>query len=163
MLRIIALENCCFSDKELFPDLGSFSSIDGPSVIIISSGLHILIIFIATLSLPFIAKKPLELPPIISVEYEIKSGDTIQKILKKFKIRNNEINSVIKKYKNYGNANQLAAGNKINIIVEKDLSGEKNSIVKFAVPITKSTTIDITKDESGDIISKKIITKLYKK
>jgi len=36
--------------------------------IIISSGLHILIIFIATLSLPFIAKKPLELPPIISVE-----------------------------------------------------------------------------------------------
>ena len=101
--------------------------------------------------------------PFISVEYEIKSGDSIQKILKKFKIRNNEINSVIKKYKNYGNANQLAAGNKINIIVEKDLSGEKNSIVKFAVPITKSTTIDITKDESGDIISKKIITKLYKK
>ena len=30
--------------------------------------MHILIIFIATLSLPFIAKKPLELPPIISVE-----------------------------------------------------------------------------------------------
>ena len=66
--------------------------------------------------------------PFISVEYEIKSGDTIQKILKKFKIRNNEINSVIKKYKNYGNANQLAVGNKINIIVEKDVSGEKNSL-----------------------------------
>ena len=31
--------------------------------------------------------------PFISVEYEIKSGDSIQKILKKFEIRNNEINS----------------------------------------------------------------------
>ena len=36
--------------------------------IIISSGLHIILIFIATLSLPFLAKKPIDLPPIISVE-----------------------------------------------------------------------------------------------
>ncbi len=36
--------------------------------IIISSSLHILIIFIATLSLPFLLKKPIDLPPIISVE-----------------------------------------------------------------------------------------------
>ncbi len=36
--------------------------------IIISSGFHILIIFIATLSLPYLAKKPIDLPPIISVE-----------------------------------------------------------------------------------------------
>ncbi len=36
--------------------------------IIISSGLHIILIFIATLSLPFLAKRPIDLPPIISVE-----------------------------------------------------------------------------------------------
>ena len=36
--------------------------------IIISSGLHLVLIFIATLSLPFLIKKPIELPPIISVE-----------------------------------------------------------------------------------------------
>ncbi len=36
--------------------------------IIASSVLHIGIILIATMSLPFITKKPLELPPIISVE-----------------------------------------------------------------------------------------------
>ena len=36
--------------------------------IIISSGLHIIIIFIATLSLPFLVKKPIDLPPIVSVE-----------------------------------------------------------------------------------------------
>ena len=36
--------------------------------IFISSGLHILVIFLAAISLPFIAKKPLELPPLVSIE-----------------------------------------------------------------------------------------------
>ena len=54
-------------------------------------------------------------------------------------------------------------GNKIDIIIEKNSSTNKNSIVKFSVPITKSTTIEITKNEENKIISKKIITKLYKK
>ena len=36
--------------------------------ILISSGFHLLIIFAAVFSFPFIAKKPLDLPPIISVE-----------------------------------------------------------------------------------------------
>ena len=36
--------------------------------IAISSSLHVMLILIATLSLPFLVKKPLELPPIISVE-----------------------------------------------------------------------------------------------
>ena len=36
--------------------------------IIISSGFHILIITLALFSLPFVTKKPLDLPPLISVE-----------------------------------------------------------------------------------------------
>ena len=36
--------------------------------IVISSGFHLVLIIIATLSLPFLAKKPINLPPIISVE-----------------------------------------------------------------------------------------------
>ena len=36
--------------------------------IIISSVLHVALIFITALSLPFLAKKPLDIPPIISVE-----------------------------------------------------------------------------------------------
>jgi len=36
--------------------------------VIISSGIHFIIIFIAALSLPFLEKKPIDLPPIISVE-----------------------------------------------------------------------------------------------
>ena len=101
--------------------------------------------------------------PFENINYEIKKGDTIQKILKKLKIQNNEISTIINKYKKYGNPNQLLAGSKIDIIVEKKLSQESNSIAKFSVPITNSTTIEIFKDENNNILSKKIITKLYKK
>ena len=36
--------------------------------VIVSSGFHVLIIIIAAMSLPFITKKPLDLPPIVSIE-----------------------------------------------------------------------------------------------
>jgi len=101
--------------------------------------------------------------PFINLNYEIKKGDTIQKILKKYKVKNREIQTVINQYKKYGNPNQLLVGTKIDIIIEEDSSASKSSIVKFSVPVTKSTTISITKNEENKIISKKIITKLYKK
>ena len=101
--------------------------------------------------------------PFTNLNYEIKNGDTIQKILKKLKVQNNEIQTVINQYKKYGNPNQLLVGNIINIIIEKNLTTNKNFIVKFSVPITKSTTIAIIRDEDNKITSQKIITKLYMK
>ena len=101
--------------------------------------------------------------PFTNLNYEIKKGDTIQKILKRLKVQNNDIQNIIDKYKKYGNPNNLLVGNKIDIINEKSLSSDKNTIVKFSVPITKSTTIAITKNEDNKIISNKIITKLYKR
>ena len=101
--------------------------------------------------------------PFINLNYEIKKGDTIQKILKKYKVQNNEIQKVINQYKKYSNPNQLLVGNKIDITIEENVAANKNSIIKFSVPVTKSTTISITKNEENKIISKKIITKLYLK
>ena len=100
--------------------------------------------------------------PFININYEIKSGDSIQKILKKLKIQNNEIQTIIGQYKKYGNPNQLLSGNKIDIIIEENLSRQDNSIVKFSVPVNESITIEISKDEQDKIIAQKIITKLYK-
>ena len=101
--------------------------------------------------------------PFVSLSYEIKKGDTIQKILKKYKVQNNEIQTVINQYKKYSNPNKLLVGDKIDIIIKEDVLKSKGSIVKFSVPITKSTTISIIRNEENNIISKKIITKLYKK
>ena len=101
--------------------------------------------------------------PFINLDYEISKGDTIQKILRKYKVQNSEIQRVINQYKKFGKPNQLLVGQKIDIIIKKEDATKKNSIIKFSVPITKSTTIEITKNEENEIISKKIITKLYKK
>ena len=101
--------------------------------------------------------------PFINVNYEIKSGDSIQKILKKFKIENNEIQNIINQYKKYSNPNQLFTNNKIDIVLEENVSKKGNSIIKFSVPITKSTTIEITKNEQGKIISKKLLLNFTKK
>ena len=95
--------------------------------------------------------------------YKVKNGDTIQKILNKFKVNNNEIEKIIKEYKKHGKSNQLLPGTEIDIIVEKKLGKEKNSIIQFSVPVSKSTTISITKNEENNITSEKIRTKLYKK
>ena len=101
--------------------------------------------------------------PFTNINYEIKSGESIQKILQKLKIKNNEIQLVINHFKKYGNPNQLLAGNRIDIVVKENLSKKDNSIVKFSIPITKSTTIEIIRDEEDKITSKKIITKFYKR
>ena len=100
--------------------------------------------------------------PFININYEIAQGDTIQKILKKYKVKNREIQTVISEYKKFGKSSQLALGKKIDIIIEKGTE-ESNSIIKFSIPITKSTTIEITKNEENKLTSKKIITKLYKR
>jgi len=101
--------------------------------------------------------------PFKTVDYEIKSGDSIQKILKKYEIKNSDIQIIINKYKKYANPNQLLVGNKINFVIEKKLSEKYNSITYFFVPITKSTSIEITRDEDGEVTSNKVITKIYKR
>ena len=43
--------------------------------IAISSVLHLFVIFLTAMSLPFLAKKPIDLPPIVSVELIQISGN----------------------------------------------------------------------------------------
>jgi len=101
--------------------------------------------------------------PFTNVNYVVAKGDTIQKILQKFDLQNNEIQKIIDQFKIYANPNRLIVGNEINIIVEKKPQKDKKFIVKFSAPISKSITITISKNEDNKIVSKKIITKLYKK
>ena len=68
--------------------------------IIISSGFHFILIIITALSLPFLVRKPIDLPPIISVEliqitdktnipFAPKAKKIIDEIKKKRKRENN--------------------------------------------------------------------------
>ena len=64
--------------------------------------------------------------PFTNINYEIKKGDTIQKILKKYQIQNSEIQTIINQYKKYSNPNKLMQKNKIDIIIEKKPSENKS-------------------------------------
>ena len=67
--------------------------------------------------------------PFINLDYEIKKGDTIEKILKKFKVNNAEIQEVIKKYKKYSNPSQLLAGNRVGVIIKKVRAARSGEII----------------------------------
>jgi len=101
--------------------------------------------------------------PFINKDYIIQKGDSIQLILKKFNVSNNDINSTISQFKKYANPNKLLVGDKIEISIAKNASGKNYSLKKFSSPITKSISVEISKDDENRIISKKIVTKLYKK
>ena len=67
------------------------------SNIAISTGFHLFIIIVATLSLPFLIKAPIELPPIISIELiqitdktSIPFAPKAKKIIEKIKKEENE-------------------------------------------------------------------------
>ncbi len=101
--------------------------------------------------------------PYININYKIKSGDSVEKILKKVNIKSSEIQTIVNEYKKYSKNNKLLPGNEIDIIIKKSISNKDNLVEKFSIPITKSTTVEIIKDEMGNIQSQKIITQLYKK
>ena len=63
--------------------------------------------------------------PFLNLNYEIKKGDTIEKILKKNNIENTEIQNIIAQYKKYSNPNQLYVGNLINIVVKKGVNKDR--------------------------------------
>ena len=90
--------------------------------------------------------------PYLNINYEISPGDTIQKILQQYKVNNREIQIVINEYKKFGKSSQLSVGKKIAIIIEKKTK-ENNSVIKFSVPITKSTTIEVAKSEENKLRS----------
>ena len=101
--------------------------------------------------------------PFVNANYEVKKGDTIQKILKKFNIENKEIYKAIGQYKKYAPANSLFQGSKIDILVKENFNKKNNSLLKLSIPVSKSISVEISRDELNEIVSKKIITKLYKK
>ena len=118
--------------------------------IIISSVLHVALIFITALSLPFLAKKPLNIPPIISVELiqiaektNIPFAPKAKKIIEKVKKKEKKLVSEQappKKIKK----------NKTKTVVSLDQINEKiDSKTPEAIPLPEKTVKKIeTKKES---------------
>ena len=98
--------------------------------------------------------------PYEEIEYVIKNNDTVEKILKKYKIRDADIKNISLKLKEKKLAN-IYSGRKLSIVLKKLEDGSK-TIVNFLYPINNTTSIEVRKVQNNFIVKENIL-QLYKK
>jgi len=98
--------------------------------------------------------------PYEEVVYVIKNNDTIEKILKEFKIKNDDIKEISVQLKNKKLAN-IYSGKKLNLIIKK-LGDGSNTIVSLLYPINNTTSVEIRKSQNNFEVKENIL-QLHKK
>ena len=98
--------------------------------------------------------------PYEEVQYSIKNNDSVEKILKKYNIRNRDIKDISYKLKQKKLSN-IYSGRKLNLIYKK-LDDGKNTVVNLLFPINNTSSVEVRKFEDSYLIKENIL-KLYKK
>jgi murein DD-endopeptidase MepM/ murein hydrolase activator NlpD len=98
--------------------------------------------------------------PYEEINYVIKNNDTIEKILKQYKIRNEDIGEISVQLKKKKLAN-IYSGRKLSLILKK-LEDETNTIVNLVYPINNTTSVEIRKSQKNFEVKENIL-QLYKK
>ena len=98
--------------------------------------------------------------PYKEVVYVIKNNDTIEKILKEFKIKNDDIKEISVQLKNKKLAN-IYSGKRLNLIIKK-LEDGSNTIVSLLYPINNTTSVEVRKYQNNFVVKENIL-QLHKK
>jgi murein DD-endopeptidase MepM/ murein hydrolase activator NlpD len=93
-------------------------------------------------------------------EYLIQNNDSIEKILKKFDVKNEDINIISTKLKQKKLSN-IYSGRKMTLVLKKEAEGLK-TVVNLIFPINNTNSIEIRKNQEDYLIRENIL-KLYKK
>ena len=98
--------------------------------------------------------------PYKEVKYLIKNNDSIEKILKKYKINARDIKNISYNLKQK-NLNNIYAGRELSLVYKK-LNDTSRTVVSLMFPVNNTLSIEIRKSQD-DFIIKENILKLYKK
>jgi murein DD-endopeptidase MepM/ murein hydrolase activator NlpD len=98
--------------------------------------------------------------PYEEVSYIIKNNDTIEKILKSYDIKSEDIKNISAKLKEKKLSN-IYSGRKLSLIYRK-LESNSNTIVNLLYPINNTSSIEIRKVQNNFIVKENIL-QLYKK
>ena len=98
--------------------------------------------------------------PYDEINYVIKNNDTIEKILKNYKIKKEDITSISAKLYEKKLTN-IYSGRKLSLIIKK-LEDGSNTIVNLVYPINNTTSVEIRKSQSNFLVKENIL-QLYKK
>ena len=93
--------------------------------------------------------------PYLEYDYIVKSNDTIETILKKFSVKKEEVDWIVKKIKKKDLSN-IIPKQKIKFILKKSRDGKDIEVVKINYPISKTTFVRIDKSKDGLEITKNI-------
>ena len=88
--------------------------------------------------------------PYTETKYTIKKNDSIEKILKQFDIRSEEITEISLKLKQKKLSN-IYSGRELNLIYKK-LENQNNSVVSLLFPINNTSSIEVRKSKNGFIV-----------
>jgi murein DD-endopeptidase MepM/ murein hydrolase activator NlpD len=93
--------------------------------------------------------------PYEEVVYVIKNNDTIEKILKEFKIKNDDIKEISVQLKNKKLAN-IYSGKRLNLIIKK-LEDGSNTIISLLYPINNTTSVEVRKSQNNFEVKENIL------
>tara|TARA_B100000029_G_scaffold50957_1_gene46339 strand:+ start:260 stop:1597 length:1338 start_codon:yes stop_codon:yes gene_type:complete len=99
--------------------------------------------------------------PYLEYDYLIKDGDTIESIFKKFSIKDNQVDFIVKKIKKM-NLADIKTGQKISFLLKKNIRTKEIEIVNVNYPLSKETFVQIDKKKDRIEVTKNI-TRLFKK
>ncbi len=98
--------------------------------------------------------------PYTEKKYIIQNNDSIEKILNKFKVRNEDIKIISFKLKQK-KLSSIYSGRKLSLILKK-LDEKKNTVVNLIYPINNTLSIEVRKIQDDFIVNERIL-KLNKK
>tara|TARA_B100001057_G_scaffold368095_1_gene371535 strand:+ start:207 stop:1553 length:1347 start_codon:yes stop_codon:yes gene_type:complete len=98
--------------------------------------------------------------PYEEINYKIQSNDTVEKILRNFNIKEDDIKEISVKLKKKKLTN-IYSGRKLKLIIKK-LENKTNTVINFVYPINNTTSIEIRKTQNNFSIRENIL-QLYKK
>ena len=98
--------------------------------------------------------------PYEEINYIIKNNDSIEKILRDFKVRDVDVKIISVKLKQKKLIN-IYSGRKLNLIIKK-LENGSNTLVNLVYPINNTTSVEIRKTQDNYIVNENIL-QLYKK
>jgi len=99
--------------------------------------------------------------PYLEYEYIVKDNDTIETILKKFSVKQDEVAWIVKKIKKK-DLSSIVPKQKIKFILKKSKNGKDIEVVRINYPISKTTFVRIDKRKDGLKITKNV-TQLFKR
>ena len=98
--------------------------------------------------------------PYKEINYTIQNNDSIEKILRKFEVNNNDIIQITNNLKEK-NLTNISSGRELSLII-KNLDDKSKTVVHIIYPVNNTTSIEIRKNVNNFVVKENIL-QLYKR